>query len=105
MILLVDSEGSDQTTWMRSLIWAFAVGICPKVFLHSPAHVLFQIVYICFCFSLIRLELCHTYVHYYTELDSVILYGYTKKKSWKRHESDIGMVEYEAKLGQISAIF
>ena len=26
-------------------------------------------------FSLIRLELCHRYVHYYTELDSVLLYG------------------------------
>jgi len=29
---------------------------------------------ICDC-SLIRLELCHRLVHYYTELDSVDLYG------------------------------
>ena len=31
-------------------------------------------------------------VHYYTELDSVVLYGYTKKKSWKRNGSDTGMI-------------
>ena len=30
MILLADSEGSDQTVWICRLIWAFAVGICPK---------------------------------------------------------------------------
>ena len=30
MILLADSEGPDQTAQMRSLIWAFAVRICPK---------------------------------------------------------------------------
>ena len=30
LILLADSEGPDQTTRMRSLIWAFAVRICPK---------------------------------------------------------------------------
>ena len=30
MILLTDSEGPDQTARMRSLIWAFAVRICPK---------------------------------------------------------------------------
>ena len=31
-------------------------------------------------------------VHYYTELDSVVLYGYTKKKSWKGNDSDKGMM-------------
>ena len=30
MILLVDSEGPDQTARMRSLIWAFTVRLCPK---------------------------------------------------------------------------
>ena len=30
MILLVDSEGPDQTAQMRRLIWAFTVCICPK---------------------------------------------------------------------------
>ena len=30
MIRLVDSEGPDQTARMRSLIWAFALHICPK---------------------------------------------------------------------------
>ena len=30
MILLADSGGPDQTARMRSLIWAFAVRICPK---------------------------------------------------------------------------
>ena len=30
MILFVDSEGPDQTAQMCSLIWAFAVRICPK---------------------------------------------------------------------------
>ena len=30
MILFEDSEGSDQTAWMRRLTWAFAVRICPK---------------------------------------------------------------------------
>ena len=30
MILLADSEGPDQAARMRSLIWAFAVRICPK---------------------------------------------------------------------------
>ena len=30
MILLADSEGSDQTARMRRLIWAFAVRIYPK---------------------------------------------------------------------------
>ena len=31
-------------------------------------------------------------VHYYTELGSVVLYGYTKKKNWKRNGSDTGIV-------------
>ena len=30
MILLANSEGPEQTAWMRRLIWAFAVCICPK---------------------------------------------------------------------------
>ena len=30
MILLVDSDGPDQTARTRSLVWAFAVCICPK---------------------------------------------------------------------------
>ena len=30
MILCADDEGPDQTARMRSLIWAFAVRICPK---------------------------------------------------------------------------
>ena len=30
MILLVDSEGPDQTARMRRLIWAFAGRICPE---------------------------------------------------------------------------
>ena len=30
IILLPDSEGPDQTAWMRRLIWAFAVRIFPK---------------------------------------------------------------------------
>ena len=30
MILAADSEGPDQTARMRSLIWAFALRICPK---------------------------------------------------------------------------
>ena len=30
MILFVDNEGPYQTAQMRSLIWAFAVRICPK---------------------------------------------------------------------------
>ena len=29
-ILLTDSEGPDQTARLRSLIWTFAVRICPK---------------------------------------------------------------------------
>ena len=32
MILIADSEGPGQTARMRSLIWAFAVRICPKTF-------------------------------------------------------------------------
>ena len=31
MILFADGEGPDQTARMRSLIWAFAVRICPKI--------------------------------------------------------------------------
>ena len=46
-----------------------------------------------FYFSLIRLELCHKYVHYYTELDSVLLYGYSKKSSWNTSDCDIGIVK------------
>ena len=34
MILLVDSGGPDQTARMRSLIWAFAVRICPDGVTH-----------------------------------------------------------------------
>ena len=30
MFLFADSEGPDQAARMRSLIWAFAVRICPK---------------------------------------------------------------------------
>ena len=30
MILLADSEGPDWTAWIRRLIWAFAIRICPK---------------------------------------------------------------------------
>ena len=32
MILLADSEGPDQTARMRSLIWAFAVRMCPNTY-------------------------------------------------------------------------
>ena len=32
MILLVDSEGPDQTARMRRLIWAFDVRMCPRTF-------------------------------------------------------------------------
>ena len=39
MILLADSEGPDQTARTRSLIWAFAVLICPKTgFSHGEAQ-------------------------------------------------------------------
>ena len=31
-------------------------------------------------------------VHYYTELGSVVLYGYTKKKSWRGNDSDTGIM-------------
>ena len=40
MILLVNSEGPEQTAWMRRLIWAFAVCICPKTFLHGAAQMM-----------------------------------------------------------------
>ena len=30
IILLADSEGSEQTVWMPRLIWPFALRICPK---------------------------------------------------------------------------
>ena len=37
-IMLVDSEGTDQTVQMRRLIWAFSVRICRKTcFLHNAA--------------------------------------------------------------------
>ena len=39
MILLADSEGPDQTVWMRRLIWAFVVRICPKA---QPIKVFFD---------------------------------------------------------------
>ena len=32
------------------------------------------------CYSLIRLELCHKLVQYYTELDYVVLYGTTSQE-------------------------
>ena len=38
MILLADSEGPDQTARMRSLIWAFAVCICPKARFRIAVH-------------------------------------------------------------------
>ena len=34
MIQLADSEGTDQTAWMRRLIWAFAIRIYPKTRFH-----------------------------------------------------------------------
>ena len=41
MIQLADSEGTDQTVLMGSLIWTFAVRICPKTnFLHGAAHMI-----------------------------------------------------------------
>ena len=42
MILLVDSEGSDQTALTWWLIWVFAVGICPETHINMPRHKLFQ---------------------------------------------------------------
>ena len=46
MILLAESEGPDQTARMRTLIWAprsliraFAAGICPKTFLHGAVQI------------------------------------------------------------------
>ena len=36
MILLAGSEGPDQTARMRSLIWAFAVRICPMICFRMP---------------------------------------------------------------------
>ena len=38
MILLADSEGPDQTARTRSMIWAYAVHICPKTFSHGTAR-------------------------------------------------------------------
>ena len=41
MILQADSEGPDQTAQMRSLIWAFAVRICPEcLFSHDAIELL-----------------------------------------------------------------
>ena len=41
MILLVDSEGPDQTAQMRSLIWALPVRACPKdTFSLGAAHII-----------------------------------------------------------------
>ena len=40
MIMLADSEGPDQTARMHSLIWAFAVRICPRAFSHGAAHII-----------------------------------------------------------------
>ena len=43
MILLANSEGSDQTARMRRLILAFAVRICPqKHFAWSGTYILFN---------------------------------------------------------------
>ena len=49
MILLVDSEGSDQTAvhsegpnqtaWMCRLIWAIPVHVCPDMFLRATAQI------------------------------------------------------------------
>ena len=40
MILLVDSEGPDQTTDLLRLITAFTVGICLEdTFSHGVAHI------------------------------------------------------------------
>ena len=38
MILLADSEDSDQTLRMRRLSWSLAVRICPNTRLHGAAH-------------------------------------------------------------------
>ena len=38
MILLEDSEGPDQTARMRSLIWAFAGRVCPKIRFRLARH-------------------------------------------------------------------
>ena len=45
MILLVNSEGPDQTAWMHRLIWAFAVCIPKDTFAHGVAHTLLQKLY------------------------------------------------------------
>ena len=39
MILLVDSKGPDQTKRMCRLIWAFAVRLYRRTFLHGAAHI------------------------------------------------------------------
>ena len=40
LILYVDSEGPDQNVYMCSLIWAFAVRICPAgTFSHGTAQI------------------------------------------------------------------
>ena len=39
MALQEDSEGPDQTAQVRSLVWAFAVPICPEgTFSHGAAY-------------------------------------------------------------------
>ena len=42
MILLADSEGSDQAEGVRRLIWAFAVRICLKTRFHMARPILFS---------------------------------------------------------------
>ena len=43
MILLVDSEGPDQTARMRRLIWAFTVRICPTItFTHGMTYIIWS---------------------------------------------------------------
>ena len=43
MILLRDSEGSDQTAWMRRLIWVFAVHISLKTRFHLARLMYFHL--------------------------------------------------------------
>ena len=45
MILLVDSEGPDQTVQMRRLIWAFAVRICPKTHFHMALPIWLHVIH------------------------------------------------------------
>ena len=83
-ILLANSKGPDQTARMRSLIWAFAVRICPKTCFHLARPILFFF-FLLLLVMFIIMHVSKQWVHISDQVD----YSAKQNKSKHPHQKTV----------------